>query len=258
MFRWDAPSDVQRWQRELDRIAPRTERGPSWLKLVWLAGDQFTPDHRVQRWGIYQMVPAWRAPFHIMHELRGPNPRWFLHWDRVSRRFIREREFLINREQWELYRETGCWGKLYWIVQGPPGGHRRRWDDRESRLSQVAGGPEQPPAPGDAEFQPMSFAVLERLREHELIRRFTLRGMFIDKAADMLDQEELHREREFRQKLWDMQTDQVMETLQFTHAEREHIRDSWRRIGKNTKEKPTAADVADLDQVRDEFIHAEG
>jgi len=260
MFRWAPPraEDIARWQDELDRIAPRTDRGPSWLKLVWLSGDDWTPWHHVQRWGIYQMSPIERAPFDIAQELRGPNPRWFGYWDRIAQRFIRSRNFLINREQWELYRETGCWGKLYWIVQGPPGGHRRRWDDRESRLSAVMGGDPQPPPPGELPYQPFSSAVIQRLREHDLILKYNRRGDFVSRDGNVLNEEERKAEADFREKLFDIQTEQVLDTLEFTHADIAKIRSAWRRVGRNTKEQPGAADVTDLEQLRDEFIHAEG
>lgn len=235
-------------------MAPRTERGPSWLKIAWLAGDNWTPWHRVQRWAIWQMTPIERAPLGIASELRGPNPRVFGRWSSLEQRFIRSREFHINREQWELYQETGCWGQLYWIVQGPPGGHRRRWDDRESRLSQAFGGAEQPPPPGELPYQPFSPRVVERLREHDLVLRYG-RQM---PTLDQMSVEDRQREREFKEKLLNIEVEQVTETLTFTRAQLGAIRDEWRRRGRAYNGPISSKHVVDTSQVAHELIHAEG
>ena len=124
---------VARWQPELDVLAPRTSLGLAHLRLVWEPGEEWCP---VERWIVYEMHPANRAPFGIYDDLTGPNPRNFGRYDATwdnrngtRGRFVRTRHFGITMRQWLLFRETGFFGRPIWVVQGRYGGHKR-WDTK--------------------------------------------------------------------------------------------------------------------------------
>lgn len=251
MFRWQPPCWDPAWQSELDRLAPRTDRGPAWLKLVWLAGENWLPAFHVQRFAVVQMFEPWCVPPMVLADLRGANPRNHGHWDNVRQRFVSSYNGTINREQWQWFQETGCYGRVYWIVQGPAGGHRRRWDDLESGLAKTVAGEAQPPAMGELPYQPFSMRVIERLREHDRLLRYR----YADPVRlTSVDRAQRDHERALRAQLFDTMTDQVQETLTFTHQQRQAVRSSWRRVASTAEPGPN--EVVDLDQLRENFVEA--
>lgn len=134
IFRHDFEhSSLPAWQGELERLFPRTDR-LNWLKIAWEPGMPYAP---VQRWVIYEMVtlieycPPW-----IVEDLTGPNPRTVGHdslerddRDRVYNAWITDS--FLTRNQWILYRETGCYAKKFWVIQGSYGGHLYRLSKTE-------------------------------------------------------------------------------------------------------------------------------
>lgn len=253
MFRWEPPcvGELTAWQNELDRLAPRTDRGPAWLKLVWLAGERWAPVFHVQRFAVVQMFAPRFVPPMVLADLRGPDPRRFGHWDSVAQRFVSSYGGTINREQWQWFQETGCYGRIYWIVQGPAGGHKRRWDDLEAGLAKALGGEERPPAPGELAYQPFSMRVIERLREHDRVLRYRYAEPVQLEAVEGAQRE---HERALRTQLFDTMTDQVQETLTFTHRQQQAVRSTWQRIASTAEPGPN--DVADLDRLRENFVRA--
>lgn len=171
------------WQDQLATLTPRGQIAP-WLQLAWLSGDPWEP---VQRWCIYEMVPlrvwvgliqAHRARGFkrdeileqvILEALEGPNPREQGYYDEVLKRFITDA--LITRQEWELFREFQAIPKLFWIIQGPGGGHRRHFTPMEKKYLELAGLPADPPAPGDLAYADFDGRVLEMVRRRDRLQR---------------------------------------------------------------------------------------
>jgi hypothetical protein len=157
------------WQRELERHWPRSDR-VTWLKLVWEPGFKVRGSDRhvvypVQRWIIYEMVPQKAfVPFEILDDLRGRSPRVRGHdyEDSGLRGWLSES--LVSRTQWELYRETGQYGRRLWIIQGIMGGHPEALSDNEREFLEMRGrGDLELPEPGDLPYAEFDQRVVHRL-----------------------------------------------------------------------------------------------
>lgn len=182
---WDGPTPEPSWQQELERIAPRSD-DISWLLLRWEPGD---PWERAERWVVWQMRPFHRANPMVRQDLVGRSPRDRGRFDRVLGEFVPDPDCNVSLQQWRLYRETGCYGTPYWIVQGRQGGHKRRWDRVESALIRMHTQTDDPdpPAIGDLPYCPFDQRVVQKL---ELLDRVKLAKITIDmvrRNPDIMD-----------------------------------------------------------------------
>lgn len=237
---------VERWQPELDRLATRTDDGLAWLRLVWEPGEAWAPVHR---WMIWEMMPAHRAPLGLVDELMGPNPRQFGFYDRVQRRFVRTRSFLINRRQWQMYQDTGLYGRPIWVVQGKVGGHKRFWNEVESNLSLLHGGPAEPPLPGDLPYAEPDQRTIEKLRGLDMVKRFgdVLKLVSNDDALrSRLDFRERAQTAEMARQVWGWLDEQAGEALTFTREQLFEI---------HCGSDPDAPEP-DYDQGKEEFVES--
>lgn len=238
---------MERWQPELDRIAPRTMR-PTWLRLAWLPGYPWQP---VERWVIYQMVPLrylgeWGPGAAVRDSLlHGPDPARVIGFDTVRMKLVRHGgpRPLVDRWQYRLFRETGAYAQPLWVVQGSQGGHKRAFDDVESSISVMNGGPEQPPAPGELPYAEPDMRTIAKLRELDLVGVFKDCVRYADMAKDELDRWERDRTEEMRRQLWNWLGSQVSESLTFTRAQIEEI-----------KEHAVPAPEPDYERIEEEFI----
>lgn len=220
-FRYDPPvsrETIARWQAALDELFPPCDR-LSRLLIRWEPGDAWQP---IQRFIIWQAedVSQLAIPPLIKAALNGPHPRSTGHycssgidphtnapwcmcaikrngWKGGANPFL-------DRATWELYRETGYFGRRWWTIQGEKGGHRFLWgpNEYESKLSQMAGGPAQTPAPGDLGFAPFDQRVLERLAPLDKVRAWSMMLDYADRNADQLDAEEDAEALAIRAALW--------------------------------------------------------
>lgn len=211
------PRQDPAWQRALDRIAPRTPYGHDHLRLVWEAGDHWAP---VNRWVIYQMTPRQRVPFGILDELEGPNPRNFGYYDKAKGAFVRSKTLRINLQQWLLFQKTGYYGRPLWVIQGSSGGHLRRFSDVQSAISEMHGGPVDPPAPGDLPYAELDERTIAKLRFMDVVSKYgdVLRTYGMSDFGVRLAHAELsRREREMMrtmaEQLWDWMGSQVEEAM---------------------------------------------
>lgn len=211
---WAGPTPEPTWQAALDRLAPRTDRGHDWLLLRWEAGDPWAPVHR---WVVWQMTPESRIPdFGIIEALRGPNPRNFGYWDPRLGRFVRTRALPISRQQWEIFQEHRHWAQPLWIVQGRNGGHLKEWTDVQSTLSQMHGGPEEPPRAGALPYAPFDQRVVRQLRGLDVVARFgDILGRLSanPQAVEWLDLREREQTLEMARQLWGWLGEQIAEGL---------------------------------------------
>ena len=159
------------WQRELERYWPRGDR-LTWLKLVWepgfkVRGSKEHVTYPVQRWMIYEMVPMKEfVPFEILDDLRGRSPRTLGHDYEDPESELRGwvSELLVSRTQWELYRETGQYGRRLWVIQGISGGHPEALSDNEKEfLAMRDRGDLELPEPGDLPYAEFDQRVVYRL-----------------------------------------------------------------------------------------------
>ena len=210
---------IERWQPELDRIAPRTTRGYSHLMLVWEPGEEWAP---VERWTVWEMMRPERAPrLGTLQDLRGPAPITTRRWDPFIQRWRQTRPLTINQRQWEVYQRTGLFGRPVWIVQGVSGGHKRFWSDVEQNLILLNAGQGStsmqfdPPAPGDLRYAEPDNRVIARLASIDLVKLYgdVLRHQSEEAENGHLASREKATGRVMAEKLWGWLGEQVAEAL---------------------------------------------
>lgn len=212
-----APAGViERWQPHLDAIAPQTREGLSHFRLVWEPGEDWAP---VERWTIWEVMPAERSPMGVFEDLHGPPPRAFGRYDDQLGRFVRSRNFHINQHQWEFFQETGMYGRPVWIIQGEKGGHKRFWNDTEQNLIRLHKGTKEvldPPAPGELCYALPDWRTIAAIAELGVVARFgeLLHYLSHDRLLrDSLDRREAEVAAEMADRLWSWLGDQVEEAL---------------------------------------------
>lgn len=149
--------------------------------MVWMAGDPWEP---VQRWVVFGLEPrtvspqAWYWP-----ELDRPSPRDAGHYDRVARRFVASPHQLFDLLTWTLYRETGCYARPFWIVQGRLGGHKVAYTTLEERYLRSRGLPDTPPNLGALDYAEPDERTFEAIGTQDRLRS-AARGLnSLDKAT---------------------------------------------------------------------------
>jgi hypothetical protein len=123
------------------------------------------PEWQRERWIIYEMVPQKDfVPFEILDDLNGRSPRMRGHDYEEDELRGWLSESLVSRTQWELYRETGQYGRRLWIIQGVSGGHPEALSDNEREFLKARGrGDLQLPEPGDLPYAEFDQRVVYRL-----------------------------------------------------------------------------------------------
>jgi hypothetical protein len=189
LFVWkrDVPES---WQRQLAELAPRVQ-SLSWLKIVWIAG---TPDDPIQRFVIFQMTQRDKIPATVLDMLTGPPPG-------------KDHRIDLMREQWDLFRETGCYGQPFWIIQGKHGGHKRHFNRIEQMTMKMHGRPQYPPVAGSLPYAPFDQRVIEKIAPLDRAQ-FWERGIaFCEgeewKASELTEIEQQEALAEFQGRLWD-------------------------------------------------------
>ncbi|MBA2713420.1 MAG: hypothetical protein H0U55_07705 [Rubrobacteraceae bacterium] len=116
------------------------------------------------------------------------------YYDTVLKEFVRNPDCLITERAWHLFRETNCWGRPYWVIQGTKGGHKRWFSQNEQKLLKMAGLPTDPPAPGDLPYAEFDDRVLVQLEKLDMLRseqgQLKRRGSILGKNAHQIREEE--------------------------------------------------------------------
>jgi hypothetical protein len=169
----EPPAD---WAAAIEAVAPRNDR-LSWFKVVWEPGDAWQP---IGRWIVWQMRPLGRHPRLLEPALLGPHPRSTGHYCGVGYCpcAVKAQHWVggpasgvgVDRLTWELFRDTGCYGQRWWVVQGTNGGHRFKLDKVEAKLWRLATGRSDTPAAGDLPYAPLDGRVLRHVRDQDKVR----------------------------------------------------------------------------------------
>jgi len=75
----------------------------------------------------------------------------------------------VDRTTWELFRETGCYGERWWVIQGDNGGHRYSLTDSELRFASAVSGGQAMKVPKIAElpYVPFDNRVLKHIAAYD-------------------------------------------------------------------------------------------
>lgn len=219
-FRYDSPvsrAKMAIWQAQIDRVFHPVDR-LSRLIIRWDAGDTWQPIQRFVIWHCEDPELV-RIPPTVRAALRRPHPRSKGHycasgtnergavWCMCPIKANRWRGGAnqhMDRGTWELYRDTGLYGRRWWTIQGHKGGHRFVWDtsEFEARFSAMHGGPQQTPDPGDLPYAPFDGRVLDRIAPLDKVRAWSMMVDFATRHPDQLDAEEEAEAVAFKRALW--------------------------------------------------------
>ena len=222
LHRLDKRAVPEQWERELAEISPPTNRW-KWLKLYWEEGHPWEP---VERYIIGEMVPAssMNAPFMaaILEQLQDPAPPsgHGNYFDTAAGVFVRNEDCMITERAWHCYRETGCWQRPYWVIQGTKGGHKRWFTPVEQRLLRFMGLPTDPPAPGDLPYAEWDERVKNNLAMMDMMRGVQgemKRRQAIAAGSSLSQESEKEKEVEFRAMLVKWLAEQVDEIAPDVH-----------------------------------------
>lgn len=179
----EAPSDLDRWRRRLYRTTGAPNDYLSWLEPVWHG------DPEVARVVLYQVIPARATPPLFFADdqrvildgtFRKPDPRF-----RVS--ILPE---MLTHYQWDLYQRFGCFAQPFWIVQGAKGGHKRQFNDIETRLLAGMGLPTTPPLAGDLPYAPVDNRTIDALVPLDEMRMWAKAKDLYERTPDDFDRDE--------------------------------------------------------------------
>ena len=218
----EGPVPDPRWQEELDLIAPPGGQ-LSWLHLYWEPGDTWEPIHR---WFIGQVVPRRSIANLYLEWLEGPNPRtqgYLDTSDPTNHRWVSLAP-PISKRQWEFYHKTGCLLVPYWVVQGPGGGHKYRFNATEQKILKLNGLDATPWAPGDLPYARPGPQLYANLLEADLMRRFQYTTHYLENTTQRLKDEERTLLVEMREKLLAWLAEQVREPSdKLAHLQRKNV-----------------------------------
>lgn len=246
------PARDPEWDRQLAAISPPMDH-MTHLRLFWVPGDPWQP---CERWIIYQMFPQGSVPPYIdRSDLTGPDPRtWAGDWDNVLQRFVTKVPITIDRRQWQIYQETGLFGFPYWVVQGPDGGHLRRFTHVQRALSKMEGGWTEPPAPGDLPYAVpdqrtwRALALLDELAKYEGLIAFHLL------SPEMIQDREQKKAEAMKARMWDVLYNQQISYWKNERSVVRKIKDLL-PIGRGkTRHDLKAPDYEE--SAREKFIHS--
>lgn len=154
-FVWDRETPAA-WREQLEQRFPR-QPNVSWLELFWVAG---TPAAAIQRWVVYEAMPA-----QFVSDAFREGIAYMLTHERAEDHTAEERRLL------QYWTQHNALLRTFWIVQGPNGGHKYRYDRTESRMLELMGLPSDPPLPGDLPYAEFGDNVLEQLAKWDLLRK---------------------------------------------------------------------------------------
>lgn len=264
-FRYDPPvsrATIARWQASIDTHFPPTDR-LSRLVIRFEAGDLWQPIQRFIIWNAQDPATVAIPPM-MRDALARPHPRSRGHYcasgknhrgkvwcmcPLKSNRWRGGANTYIDRATWELYQETGLYGRRWWTIQGHKGGHRFQWDPNEveARLSNMRGGPKQTPDPGALPYAEFDQRVLDRIAPLDKVRAWSQMVDFATRHPDQLDAEEDAEATQFKEALWKHMDWGIEEAWEIGgSALKQHLRETVGRAKVGTKSNDV--DYEDIEQ----------
>lgn len=246
------------WTRALHDVCPRYD-GISWFKIVWEPGEEFDPKLWVQRYVIWQMRTPENTQRLILRDYPGctglleEHPRKDAVWDRKTGCYVKPNGSLAKTDKltWELYKETGCYGIRFHVIQGDRGGHRFHLSHLEKQILRYGsnGKMKDVPAMGDLPFASFDSRVLEhfaRIEQAAMARKICKYAL---QNVQNLDLDEQHEWEYARTLLFDYLGNQFGEMYD---EFRPFIKEQLRKIPKPVGVK---AQHTDGDELKDRFVH---
>jgi hypothetical protein len=215
-----APSDLDRWRRDLYAACGRPNPHVSFLEPVWHG------EPEVCRVVLYQVAPPWatsplfwtEAQEARVTRLRGylaPDPRYKVDVNPDA----------LTWRQWQLYERFGGIGQPYWIVEGTRGGHLRRFSDLEQRLLRATGLPDTPPVIGSQPYAPVDQRVIRAVAQRDTMRLWAKAKALYERSPDDFDRDDRDALARGEQALTRWLTDQVAEAFDDVLTYRKTVRD---------------------------------
>ena len=233
-IRLPAPSDLPRWQRECRDLFGQPNAEISWAHLDWYA------DQGVNRLVVFQMVPLARASFFSLSMYGEAEPEWKA--DGTAKGAP------MTRLGWDLFHREHAVPTVFWIIEGPNGGHKYRFSRRERAMCKLARLPADPPVPGSQPYAPWDNRVITALKAIDRLQFWNKAMDLADRSPEMLDEDEKQAEREMREAYttWlERQVDAAADSV--SSLTRPLVSDDM-----------VSRDVApiDADRMRHEYIHS--
>lgn len=137
------------WERRLREFSPVSDN------VSWLAG-RWHPD--IQRWVLYECQPVrYIADNVLIADLQGPDPE--------SPEGIAQ-DITVSRYQQEMFRKHRVLARLFWIIEGPNGGHPFIYPDSTRELCKATGRPADPPEAGSLPYADFDERVVAKVQEN--------------------------------------------------------------------------------------------
>jgi hypothetical protein len=260
---WFNPDRIAAWQADCDRYVP-PHPGLSRLLVRWHAGDPWAKVERVVLW---QLWPDGMAPMgaEMLKALHGPHPRSTGHYCSGSpddncycpiprKRWVGGTTRLVTRDQWEIFRETGCYAERWWCVQGDGGGHRLTLSPAEQALAHARGIPLPLPKMGALPFAEPDQRTWEYQRAYDQLwawqaketRSFAKRNVKdIEKAEQVVAEKAAHA-----------QMDLLAEQVEGFWSDgggkllKQHVEETYGRLGWRDKRQTIDGDVSEAQYVQ--------
>ena len=180
-----APSDLPRWRRELYAACGAPNDRVSFLEPVWHG------EPEVCRVVLYQVFPAWATSPLFWDEEQEQRQVTILGRPAPDPRFrVSLNPEALTWRQWKLYERFGSIAQPFWIVQGSTGGHKRQFNQVESRLLGALGLPTEAPLAGALPFAPVDSRVIRQLVPLDAMRMWSKARELYERTPDDFDAEE--------------------------------------------------------------------
>ena len=219
------------------------------MYLRWEPGDEWQP---VQRWVVWHMRPEGIIPSIHKASLLGPHPRSTGSYSRELGRWDSRLPCTVDRATWEVFRETGCYGQRYWVIQGKGGGHKYAYTRTEEKIAALHGGDPEPPAPGDLPYAEFDSRVVAKLADLDRFRAWHMVADYCERNWDDLDREERDEAAAAQALIWRHISGKLDDAIEATMPAIRAMREEVPVL--NTTREERKALAVDEDWMREQFV----
>jgi hypothetical protein len=153
------------WRQRLRMVSPHHDN-LSFLYLMWEPGWPWEP---VGRHMLFECLPIQFVDPELVMDLQCEDPAKLTTHDAMTGEI--SQKTLVTAMQWRIYRETGRYGRPFWVIQGDNGGHKVFLSDTEKKLLKMAGYPDAFPSPGELPYAPFDNRVIDHVVRHDKLQR---------------------------------------------------------------------------------------